>query len=89
LINLSIENIVFSAEPGRRGQKLFEKLGNNVKPQSQMLSGFHGNTLWSAEELIIKTGSTELITVLQSLRQKLLYILEFPSFKSIIAVTHV
>jgi len=54
LINLSIENIVFSAEPGRRGQKLFEKLGNNVKPQSQMLSGFHGNTLWSAEELIIK-----------------------------------
>ena len=54
MINLSIENIVFSAEPGRRGQKLFEKLGNNVKPQSQMLSGFHGNTLWSAEELIIK-----------------------------------
>jgi hypothetical protein len=54
LINLSIENIVFIAELGRRGQKLFEKLGNNVKPQSQMLSGFHGNTLWSAEELLIK-----------------------------------
>jgi hypothetical protein len=35
-------------------KKLFEKPGNKVNPQSQMLSGFHGNTLWSAEKLIIK-----------------------------------
>jgi hypothetical protein len=37
---------------------------------------------------LLRIGSTQLITILKSLSQKLLHILEFPSFKSIVAVTH-